>query len=1212
MKTNVKQKLPIGLAMILIMVAAGCVQEEPTEPDAPTGLSRDKVYSDIVCPDGEIPWRFPSSGTALNSEEYTSSAEMSGDTEGMLANYARIKIEEVSCAEGLDEAFALRVARGYCGNLRECAAIGVCRDNRACSGDGTNEGCKFSDATIKYTCGDRDLDDNGEPRIYMSTVTQETAGTYNTRNEISCRGVGEQLLQKDQRDGTVACVPLECHGRARRNADMQCVVDDSKVEVVVDAKFGTIEPTTQTTDVYTEAIIKRQLDANKLPAKPFPINATYKIPLTVSFANGLVPEEVKLTAWIEDVHRGLVTANRFRCVPFAVTLRADDPHTTKSDGTKVYQKVIETKFAQDCIDIDPVKEMQDHVKQLYPGSPGSLPYLYVDRESIVQKLHLSYDMDGHSVWHKGLTLQTASQLGDSEPECTPNPVGMFYEINSKSYNQTAYFSQRKITTYDPPGDQELYFSYLYADRSEIGTKDIVARNEPVIRVFSNRRTLLTFDLSWYVNNMDRSHVFNLEQPSTRQIYGENRKYINSPRADVYLVPAGLSASEREAITPLYIGKVDLSDGKNNGKIEGADDGITQSASLVFPAVAKQKMVRDATSPHYIPGESRAFDLFYCINAWDGLLKRDAFTTGWTEGYNYYRNETRLLSQRYPNTNGQGTYNLVDTYDLAHDVRRINEGQPRREHYWTGPFDRVWSLELENSRMHNPYATPFKYRGCRTAKVPVVVYVDRFRTPIEGAERVSADVPASARIHTDFADQQDSGDTSMSGSNDTDLEETCPNNDSSDVYCSNTANSGGRSSGEGGRPALDMTTTLEREPKEADQMYDTVALKFRGQLADFMALDMSSLGGAFGSTDDVGSSRKLTFNISPDWDNIAELLNGGDPSPNTEWDEGRIGERDGLGYSIGYNLMFNIGPVPVFVTFKFTVGASVGLSIEVAVAPEDDDAYECLGESEDCYIVETTNTSFADAADACSDAGGRLVELREMNEAGGLADEMLAEGIDTAWIGAQLAYEKDSRVTEYRWLSDSAPFASDATGTVRYSSDIIIDNQRGLPTHGETGAAVFYNARDKNLGVSVVEGNNAGAHPYVCRLPYADDEVYFSWATGLALALGAGVGLEGCTPSPFVGFCLSASLNIIAAEVKPTVGQTFRWLFRDGDAFARNGVLEFSIPFTLSLFSGDVKAALKVTLLFAELTLEWLIHEFDGIKVFEVDLYKLELPVLEDY
>ena len=90
------------------------------------------------------------------------------------------------------------------------------------------------------------------------------------------------------------------------------------------------------------------------------------------------------------------------------------------------------------------------------------------------------------------------------------------------------------------------------------------------------------------------------------------------------------------------------------------------------------------------------------------------------------------------------------------------------------------------------------------------------------------------------------------------------------------------------------------------------------------------------------------------------------------------------------------------------------------------------------------------------------------------------------------------------------------------------------------------------------------------------------------------------------------MNIINIEITPTIGQSFRWLLRSGEAFSRNGLFTFSIPLTVTLFSGDIRAAIKIAFIFFELKLEWIIHSFSGFKLLGIDLYKLEVPLLEDY
>lgn len=1202
-----------SLALSLLMLMAAACQPDAPEPQRDDDASAtSELDSELDCPEGQIPWRFPAAGAATNSEEYLASAETAKDGLTAIPGYAEINVQSVSCAtSSLNDPALLARVSGRCKGARSCSVTTLCATS--CPAGAASPGCAYSDATIQYTCGDTDA--AGAPKVYTSTATQGTSGTFETTNELSCRGVNESLSKVNDNAGKVACIPAQCHGRARRNADMQCVVDDSKVEVVLSAEFGAITPAIETQDVQSKALAAKAVEEGKLPGPPLAINGTLKIPVTIQFANDLVPDEVKFTAWLEDEYIGAHEyslsgeTKRFRCVPFAFTLRASDPHT-KSAGVRTYKKLVTTKFAEDCDGYANRKEFSELLKRSQISS-------FPQEDDFQQHLHLSYDMDGRTVWHKGLTLATASSLGDSEPECTPNPVAMFYDSANTTYNRSAYYEQRRVATYKPAGGKALYLGQAFSNRAQIGTRDIVARNEPVIRVFSNRRPTVSVDISWYMSNMNYSHVLNLERPQTRNFADGARKYLYAPRADVYIVPLGQTRAEREAQPPLHLGSVKLTDGVENGLFEGADDIVTQSAALQLSATVKQKMTRDATSPFFIPGTKGQFELFYCINATDGLLKRDAFTPLWTDPINSYRNETRWLANPQPGANNT-TYDYIATYDLAHDIRRKNNGEAVNPAHQAGPFKAVWSLELESFSQedHNPNAMPFKYRGCRTAKAPLVIYVDRFKTPVEPAERVAADVPASARTHTDFTDEQKSGDQSMSGNQDTGMQETCANGSSKDIYCSNTSNSGGRSDGEGGRPTMDLTSTIEHNPPQGEGGEPSIGAKFRGQLADFNALDIADLFNPANGVDEPKTSKRIEFTLTPNWENIAAVLNGADPSPVTEWDKGRFGGQDGLGFSLGYNTMFNIGPVPVFVTIKFTVGASVGISFTLALEPEeDDDQYECLAPdaTEDCVVVSTEPASFADAVEDCSESGGRLSELQDAAEATKLRAALQDEGVTAAWIGAQLAYEKDTQVTEYRWMTDSAPFASDANGgTVRYFSNINIPNKRGLATFRETGAAVFYNPEAQELGAAKVEGDMPAALPYACTLRRATKEVYFEWATALKIGAGAGFGLEGCTPSPVAGFCLSASLNIVNAELAPTVGQTFRWLFDGAEPFARNGILYFKIPFTMSLFSGDVKAALKLALTFFELAIEWTIHSFDGIELFNIDLYEVTLPVLEDY
>ena len=138
MKTRAYRKQRLALATILLWIGfASACGNEPQEPEeGTTEVVRDKVYSDIVCPDGEIPWQFPNRGTALNSEEYTASADVAMKTDGQLATFSRIRIQEVTCGNAIDATRASKVLGNSCEGFRSCNATNVCQFN--CGPGGSN------------------------------------------------------------------------------------------------------------------------------------------------------------------------------------------------------------------------------------------------------------------------------------------------------------------------------------------------------------------------------------------------------------------------------------------------------------------------------------------------------------------------------------------------------------------------------------------------------------------------------------------------------------------------------------------------------------------------------------------------------------------------------------------------------------------------------------------------------------------------------------------------------------------------------------------------------------------------------------------------------------------------------------------------------------------------------------------------------------------
>lgn len=1219
MKTNrqVSCARLLTVSMLCITSFFGCAPGEGDRAEEPERSASFAADATTACPEGRIPWKFPAK-RSTNSEDYIVSEDVEDGGNSKLRGFSEIAIQSVSCANAtLYSETVIEDMQERCDGQRTCDVTALCKTSACESGQGA-PGCAYSDATVTYTCAV-----DGGSASAPKTAMVESSGTFFTKNSLSCQGVGEDLTVANEKAGQTVCVPAECHGRARRNADMECVVDASKVEVVVELEVGEITHGTETMDSYGKAIMRRKEReaAQNGTGASFPFlmteDATLDIPITVKFANDLVPDEVTFTAWIEDSYDQAeyygLESKHFRCIAFGFTIKKDDPHTTVpgllTGPTRVYRKTIRKTLPESCDGRESVSFFNNVMKE------GGYPTWVTRRaDRFQQKLHFSYDMEGRSVWHKDVDVLNASTAGDSEPECTPNPVDMFVEDRGtwKHTNKYAYYMQRLLHTYKGPNNAGIAVTQEFSDRAEVGTIDIVARNSPTLRVFSSRKSKILVDLTWYVRNLYDAHLLNWERfkGGLRDVGKGPAPKLHKMRADVFIVPVVRSKGEREAIEPLLLGSIPLTDGSMDGKFEGANDGFTQSAAVPIEATAKQKLVNDPTSIYYISGKSRAFDLFYCINATDGLLRRDAFVPVWGQGSYWYRNELRFLSTPIPNRNGQGVYSSIASYDLAVDLWRKSQGQQVPSAHEDGPFDAVWSVELENSDMHRPYAVPFKYRGCRTAAAPVVFNVDRFKPAIPVTERVTADIPAGARTHTDFNDTRKSGDSDMSGTQENGSEETCPNNDSSDVYCSNTSANGGRSEGEGGGPLLDMTATIERDPPEGGKQYPEASLKFRGQMAGFAALDLSNLAGSFleGNT---GQSRKLTFAIAPNWATIVNGINRAKPSPTTKAIQKTFyGKQKGLGFAVGVIIRTTIVGVPVAVTFQVSVGAAVGIQIDLEFAPPPGKEYACLGETEDCIKTFTEAKTFDQASKACVAAGGSLSEMKTTSEFTKLDGALSTAGITSSWVGAQLAYELYTKATEYRWLSNDTAFASNVNGGGVVYKDNVAAPKSGLAPLGSTPGGIIYDRGAGALGSRAISTQL----PYACTLPPADKEHYYAWSITRGNTLGAGVLLEGCTPNERVGFCLGASLNVIAASISPKLGQTFRWLYANGETkpTSRNGELKFSIPFKLSLFSGSLYAALRLTLDFVVWNLKWTIHSFNGITLAKFNLFELTFPVLEDY
>jgi hypothetical protein len=337
---------------------------------------------------------------------------------------------------------------------------------------------------------------------------------------------------------------------------------------------------------------------------------------------------------------------------------------------------------------------------------------------------------------------------------------------------------------------------------------------------------------------------------------------------------------------------------------------------------------------------------------------------------------------------------------------------------------------------------------------------------------------------------------------------------------------------------------------------------------------------------------------------------------------------GLGVGWGYRTYWQIGPVPVTVTFTATVGASVSLEATVSFTPENQ-AYPCIGEQGECIVMSTSEKTFPEAAEACNRTGGRLAEFDEIGEAFHLSTKAAARAkrlgwFDTSehWIGGQLAYRhpdikngqncethpetqycKNNSATQYRWVSNNEPIKG-ADGKVT-QDDLHVANF-GAHDMYPTRAAIYYDEDNRQIASARISEEKL----YACTYEPIEDTDYLGWTIALNTGVAAGFGVEGCAPNDEIGFCLGASLNIVALSIKYQFDRAVHWMFDgpNGNKLVRRvGSYGFSIPWSLKLFNGSVSA----TAHFLWVSIEWIIVAYDGITVGKGKLYDTTVPFSED-
>lgn len=1167
----------------LAVASASCDQ-------GPAGGVREGLNESITCPEGFVGWNFGSNPIPRNTQYFQQASGTGGAPD--LTPVMAIEIVALTCAgvpvaddpDG-KEALELQRLRNDCGNRASCTfnlssncPAGVAEYN--CGSD-------LIEATSRFANGDRDT----SMPVTLACPSSEEAIAINRAAEES-------------RTPQTGCVPALCHGASRRDTLLNCV-PDSTLPTVVEPKFTSFSIEKRYSDYSSKqnGLCNRFAGTGGCEAddldfyghQRFYEDQVFRVSTTMEYPNG-IPPEARLTVWFADQYvPSPASANTrptatfddnnsvyaFRCM--ATKLDVGRRFAVANSETNEVSYSEDLVFSKECSD-RPSGELFEEAA----SKAGLTRQQFQQQYTLLgTRAFLSYDVEGETVFARGQELATT---------CQPNPPPFYYDASNQRYDWIAYYNQRKVEpfitkdsfTTNTSGEKEFYEPLLFQfapptahHQGHVGPLGITVDGvELTVRRGSPTRPSLPVSLSWYAANFSRCHAYSPRSnpgcPQTVTGPQAPGAALGELRADVYLWPVG-EMSKTNHYFP-RVGSIALTGGDAGGANASAELIFTPSMVDVF---------FDSSSPMYLPADSptKAYNVFYCM----------AGTAADARGVLSAPFETRFFGGASPTfhlDNGAGNLN---SFSLA-----IDEGPQRTTAFFP-------------DRHATTGAAQPAPRGCRFAETPVMITADRLVRAVE---------PISGTEWTSSPSSTTSGDGVMAGSTVNDATSTNASGGpcGADDVCTVMSSNSGSSSGNMGQSYY-ATDTMLRYQRGGRVKADLAA--------EAMQFPMLDLGDDSNEFDFPVTRAPITITVAPNFEPVAAALQRAVVGRSVRWLSKRVQSANGIGVGWARSIPINIGPIPGEIVVTATVAIGVEGTFKLEGVPEAKDAYPCLGASNDspskkCTALATdddgeVSASFDDASVFCSALGGRLGEPSTASEATSLATAIASSSSSKFWIGGQAGYrhvseqcartfDADSCVSgsgvSYRWLSNDAEFAS-ATGLSVVTGDVNGTTLNGL-TSGIPRRTALTMDGSNNLELAFV--NDDTRLPFVCVFDHADTEAFVKTSLSAKVAIAAGLGLGFCVPMENPGACVTGTFNIVALEIEPTLSNTSHILFRGTNAFGLRNNTNVSIPWKLSLFSGDVTASVNVLLFSAK----WELVKYDGFVASQGSLYDFNLPVQRNY
>ena len=488
------------------MMWVGCAEEDAGEDAREPSASHSHRLDDetrMACEPGYIPYRIPE--TRLEDTYSEEFRERAGERLELEPAYLKqLDIRAATCPGG-DEAkdgVELRVLRAACGNETSCVY--------------TTTQCDAA-LQVAYTCGAWDNDASGATQVRSAAAAKITPDSGDTTTEarwdvtLDCPEPPEQTFEGSAR---VECIPAECHGRARRNLDMQCELAPDKKEVALRVDRLELRPIHGT----LHSQVDESTGERKLEISPA---GAYDIDFKVTFGFDMAPEHVRFTAWLEDEYEQLDaqgnplnsgTVRVMRCSPFSFVFRKDDPSVKRDDADHIFQQTVRVDMGKECFTKKVAQFMADDAAKQFGTHPTLVrPVHNGNRSSPLvarSRLSLAYDLEGKTVWHEDMVPEDTFDGGgfsqdffSSVPACAPNPVEFYYQQTQEGarYDLVSYFAQREL----PDVGATLEVSPLADKRAEIGPLSMTLETPSIYLKISEPQAFdrIRADIAWYVHNM---------------------------------------------------------------------------------------------------------------------------------------------------------------------------------------------------------------------------------------------------------------------------------------------------------------------------------------------------------------------------------------------------------------------------------------------------------------------------------------------------------------------------------------------------------------------------------------------------------------------------------------------------------------------------------------------------------------------------------------